>query len=537
MNARLTAIRNLVLVSLLVSVLQAEEDGRGVIYVETRESDKATPQETPFYQGSYALLIANSDYEVWPDLPSIPDEMEAVRLALLRHGFQIYRGKVLQNLDGDAMREAYRSFVNDHGFDAANRLVLFYAGHGYTRGKGVLEKGYIVPVDAPSVRGDDRAFARVAIEMTDIDALMRRIESRHALFLFDSCFSGSIFATRTGEPTNEIPHYITMAQREAVRYYITSGSADEEVPAHSTFTPAFADALNRGMADWDDDGYTLGSELALYLRQQVSKFSETTVHRGTVRDRRLSQGDIVFVTPSSSAPRPEIMRRPLPEPVPEPPTISLPARGYFTVTEIYANGPYSGYSSHGKVEILKRVQDKLKREGHYQKIVDGLMGKGTQDAINAYQAVQPGLPITGKLDEPTLRALKLNQLKDQEPPPAPPVVRRPSGGTSLKYPIARWADESKSQVMSPYEPGVIVNVPEMRSGSLVTIKESGRKFYMPDWSKRSKKLAMPVAERVKGTANTYYSPFQSSATITIQGPKGSGIVVDPYAGHLIRIPD
>ncbi len=224
--------------------------------------------------------------------------MEAVKAALIRQGFQIYQGKVLQNLDGNAMLNAYRGFVNDHGFDPNNRLVLFYAGHGHTRGSGAGEKGYIVPVNAPSPKQDDRGFARTAIEMTFIDALMKRIESRHALFLFDSCFSGSIFATRGADDADEVPPYISAAQREAVRYYITAGSAKEEVPALSTFTPAFVDALNKGAADYDKDGYTLGSELAQYLRKQVALFTKNTVHRGTVRDYRLSQGDIVFVSPT-----------------------------------------------------------------------------------------------------------------------------------------------------------------------------------------------------------------------------------------------
>ncbi len=274
--------------------------GRGVIYVKVRSSAGAPPKATPFYQESHALLIANSTYKHWRDLPSIPQEMEAVKDALTGHGFQIFRGRVLQNLDSKAMLAAYRDFVDEHGFDPDNRLVLYFAGHGYTRGRDAGAKGYIVPVDAPSPTADDRGFARAAIEMTFIDGLMNRIESRHALFLFDSCFSGSILGTRGDDA--KIPAYISAAQREPVRYYITAGSADEEVPAVSTFTPAFSRALTHGAADADGDGFTLGSELAQYLRKQVALHSRpaTTVHRGTVRNYRLSQGDMVFVTPKGS---------------------------------------------------------------------------------------------------------------------------------------------------------------------------------------------------------------------------------------------
>lgn len=272
--------------------LKAQDDGRGLVTV--RKAGGQT-SEAYFYKGSHALLIANSEYENWTDLPAIPSEMESVRRALLRHGFQIYKGKVLENLTGAEMRTAYLDFIRDHGFDRENRLVLFYSGHGHTRGVGVMEKGYIVPVDAPIPKENDLGFVQTSLEMTEIDAYMRRIEARHALFLFDSCFSGSIFATKGDEP--ELPNYISMAQRDPVRYYITAGSANETVPGRSTFTPAFADALVGGKADLDGDGYTLGSELAQYLRKVVANFTGNTVHRGTVKDYHLSQGDLVFVTP------------------------------------------------------------------------------------------------------------------------------------------------------------------------------------------------------------------------------------------------
>jgi hypothetical protein len=43
---------------------------------------------------------------------------------------------------------------------------------------------------------DERGFLRKAYAMIDLLALARKIEANHALFLFDSCFSGTIFETR-----------------------------------------------------------------------------------------------------------------------------------------------------------------------------------------------------------------------------------------------------------------------------------------------------------------------------------------------------
>ena len=77
---------------------------------------------------------------------------------------------------------------------------------------------------------------------------------------------------------------------------MTSGSADEEVPARSVFTQAFVDAMTRPVADLDDNGYVIGAELAIYLRKEVAKFTPmgNRVQYGVIRDRALSQGDIVF---------------------------------------------------------------------------------------------------------------------------------------------------------------------------------------------------------------------------------------------------
>jgi hypothetical protein len=76
--------------------------------------------------------------------------------------------------------------------------------------------------------------------MSQLLAWSRQFTAKHALFLFDSCFSGTVFKTRALPPQ---PPYITQATALPVRQFITAGSAGEEVPARSEFTPAFVDAL------------------------------------------------------------------------------------------------------------------------------------------------------------------------------------------------------------------------------------------------------------------------------------------------------
>ncbi len=90
------------------------------------------------------------------------------------------------------------------------------------------ELGYIVLADAPNPHRDLPTFQRKAMEMRQIDIYARRIQSKHALFLFDACFSGSLFAL-----SRAVPDMISANTAKPVRQFITSDEADEAVEANS----------------------------------------------------------------------------------------------------------------------------------------------------------------------------------------------------------------------------------------------------------------------------------------------------------------
>lgn len=148
--------------------------------------------------------------------------------------------------------------------------------------------GYIVPADAPDPHVDLRRFRRVAMSMQRIEEYsLNIIDVRHVLFLFDSCFSGSLFAM-----TRAIPQHINYKTGKPVRQYITSGSADETVPDNSLFRAQFIEALN-GEGDVNGDGYVTGSELGEFLQQSVVNYSKGSQHPqyGKIRHRFLDKGD------------------------------------------------------------------------------------------------------------------------------------------------------------------------------------------------------------------------------------------------------
>ncbi len=243
------------------------------------------------FSGSYALVIGESEYRAgWARLPGAKQDARAVAKLLEESGFLV---TVREDLDFAALKAAFEDFIDRYGLDEGNRLLFYYAGHGHTlKLAGGRDMGYIVPVDAPSPGKDELGFKRLALPMQQFDTWARRIESRHALFVFDSCFSGSVFNLTRAAATSA---FITDKTLKPVRQFVTSGSADEVVSDNSVFRAQFAAALS-GEGDRNGDGYVTGVELGEYLRETVMKYTRSAQHPqfGTINDPALDKGDFVF---------------------------------------------------------------------------------------------------------------------------------------------------------------------------------------------------------------------------------------------------
>ena len=217
---------------------------------------------TTLYTGSYALLIGVSEYDTWPDLSGVKKDVSGVKQILEQHGFDV---QVVNNPDGKRLQQAYEDFIDLYGMDVNNRLLFYFAGHGHTiKSSYGDEMGYIVPTDAPLPEKDRRGFMKDALSMQQMEVYAKNIQSKHALFMFDACFSGSLFAL-----SRAVPEVISYKTTQHVRQFITSGAADEEVPDHSIFRAQFVEALHTDIADGNKDGFLTGTELGEYLQSAV----------------------------------------------------------------------------------------------------------------------------------------------------------------------------------------------------------------------------------------------------------------------------
>jgi hypothetical protein len=269
----------------------AAEAPRALAPMEVKD---AAGKAVGLYKESHALIIGVSNYEFWPKLPGVLADVAAVKSALEKVGFQV---EVVMDVDQDGMRKAFENFIDRYGHGADNRLLFYYAGHGHTLKLAYGgEMGYIVPKDAPSPERDREGFLKKALDMQRVEVFAKQIESKHALFLFDSCFSGSLFAL-----SRAVPQDINYKTSKPVRQFITAGAADETVPDRSIFREQFVSVL-LGEEELGKDGYVTGSELGQFLEKTVTNYSNGSQHPqyGKIRDKNLDRGDFVFPLRSAS---------------------------------------------------------------------------------------------------------------------------------------------------------------------------------------------------------------------------------------------
>ena len=183
----LLIILSILLLSSPVSL--AKKQNRGISKVELQIPNGERIQ---LYSQSHALVIGASTYQdrAWGHLDSVPTDVREVKDALEKQGFNV---ETILNPTKKDMNDRIEQFISDYGFEKNNRLLFYYSGHGYTQERNGRKFGYLVPSDAPNPLTDKKGFFRKSLKMTRILSWAKEIESKHALFIFDSCFSGSVF--------------------------------------------------------------------------------------------------------------------------------------------------------------------------------------------------------------------------------------------------------------------------------------------------------------------------------------------------------
>ncbi|OFQ38195.1 caspase family protein [Achromobacter xylosoxidans] len=247
----------------------------------------------PRYTQSRALVIGIDKYAHASPLEYAVSDANGFRQTLIDSlGFEEDSIKYLTDKDAtrQAILQAFCSYA-DERVDVDERLIVFYAGHGYTRSGIRGDIGFLVPHDG---------------KVSDLSTLLRwdeltrtaeMVRSKHILFIMDACYGG-LALTRHAPPGTT--RFLMDMMRRPSRQVLTAGKANEVVadsggplPNHSVFTGHLLQGIQGKAAT--TEGVITGAGLMAYVYSQVAndKNSNQTPHFGYFD----GDGDIILSAP------------------------------------------------------------------------------------------------------------------------------------------------------------------------------------------------------------------------------------------------
>jgi hypothetical protein len=260
----------------------------GAKQTEAVEIKSLSSNQVVSYKNSYALVIGVSDYKHgWNKLPYALRNAEAVAEELKRRDFHVM---TLYDPTGSELRSVIDSLAYKSGSEN-DRFIFYFAGHGVTISSDSNSTlGYILPKDAPDRVKQPDLFKDKALSMKRIADVARKSPVKHALFLFDCCFSGAILSHGWIDENG-----VSNKWNKSARQFITAGKRDEKVPDNSIFTYCLMAGLE-GNADLNADACITASELSIYIRDNTSLRSSGSLHSqyGRIHDPDNNRGDFVF---------------------------------------------------------------------------------------------------------------------------------------------------------------------------------------------------------------------------------------------------
>ena len=228
-----------------------------------------------FFEHSYAVVIGIDHYpsRMWPQLQYAVKDARAIAAYLRTQNYD----QIITLIDEQATKQAIVAAMQNQlapKLKSKDRVLIFFAGHGYTESLGGKDRGYLVPYD-----GDRQSAGYISVE--ELWALSDYMaNARHQLFIMDSCYGGLFAVTRAGLVDPSIPDYLNNISDRVARQVITAGGKNQQVldggpKGHSYFVDYLLEALADGKADTNGDGYITFDELSSYLIPRASGPQQT----------------------------------------------------------------------------------------------------------------------------------------------------------------------------------------------------------------------------------------------------------------------
>lgn len=262
----------------------------------------AYAEDDPLRHG-HALLIGISEYDdkTWPILEDMPLQLEKLEQGLAAHFDDV---KIENDLTEVQLEARIKDFLSQYENDSQSRLLIYYAGHGYTEPvKEYSERrGFVTGKDTPAPdmtpAGYDRARAK-ALSMRSIRELLELSHAHSVIVIFDSCFAGTIFTDRALDELGPLPsdRVIQLATNPA-RDIITAGNSFQKVPGHSPIPDLLVAAVNGG-ADRFGWGVVTANEIQSYLLEHLRNVNLTPLS-GRLDRPAFANGRFLFRVPGAN---------------------------------------------------------------------------------------------------------------------------------------------------------------------------------------------------------------------------------------------
>jgi Caspase domain len=240
------------------------------------------------YTASEALVLGITQFQAFPELPYVSEDVEAMKTVLNKRGFHVTAPPTVTRRQ--AVLETVSSFLKQTPADS--RVLIYLSTHGFVD-PDIGSRNYLATSDC-----DPKLPVATCILVQELEStllgLLEKQGIRHFLLLVDACASGIGVSTKS----YAFPEAGTLRKGAHV---ITAGTADEEARASrdgkiSVFTKYLVEGLE-GKADTYPDGVITVSELLTYVRWNVA--NETGSSQTPMLGRLSGSGEMIFqLTPS-----------------------------------------------------------------------------------------------------------------------------------------------------------------------------------------------------------------------------------------------
>ena len=161
-----------------------------------------------------------------------------------------------------------------------DKIIVYFSGHGFY--KKHLKEGYLIPVDGR--KGASWGYLSNANFLTYI----RSIDSFHTFLIIDSCFSGSLFATKDIEYA-----YSDRSNMFPSRWGLTAGQIEKVSDGYHGENSPFANSIITFLKTTDKRKIPV-SELIQYVKTTTARNSGQTPMGGAMSNMEDKGGEFVF---------------------------------------------------------------------------------------------------------------------------------------------------------------------------------------------------------------------------------------------------